>query len=179
MAKFLPPKARVVVFTGMLQSEIQSKEVTSFSSAFEQFSSGGRVLEVIENHENVEEAFEKCSSLLKRVRKLDGMYISTATCLPICSALDAAGLAGRVKLVTTDLFPAMVPWFERGTILASIYQRPYVQGQTAVGLVMDHLLGGRPFPRTCYLTPLVALRSNLKTFREISNKENSDEADSR
>jgi LacI family transcriptional regulator len=66
------------------------------------------------------------------------------------------------------LFPDMVPWFERGTILASIYQRPYMQGQTAVRLVVDHIVSGHPFPPVCYLNPLVVLRSNLYMFREIS-----------
>lgn len=168
MGKFIHGKAGVVIFTGMLQSEIQSKEVSSFSSAFEQFSNGGKVIEVIENHESEEEAFEKCSSLLRRVRRIDGMYISTANCLPVCAALDAAGLADRVKLVTTDLYPDMVPWFERGTILASVYQRPYTQGQTAVRLIVDHIVSGHPFPPAFYLSPSVVLRSNLHTFREVS-----------
>lgn len=174
MGKFIRRSARVVIFTGMLQHEVHSREVKSFSDAFEEFSNGGKVIEVIENHESEEEAFEKCVSLLKRVRHIDGMYISTVNCLPVCAALDAAGLAERVKLITTDLFPAMVPWFERGTILASIYQRPYMQGQTAVRLIVDHIVSGLAFPRACYLNPLVALRSNLCTFREVSFKKNTE-----
>ncbi|MGA2986249.1 MAG: substrate-binding domain-containing protein [Terriglobia bacterium] len=176
MGKFIRSAARVVIFTGMLQHEIHYREVRSFSEAFEQFSHGGRVIEVIENHESEEEALEKCTSLLKRERHIDGMYISTVNCLPVCAALDAAGLAERVKLVTTDLFPDMVPWFERGTILASVYQRPYMQGQTAVRLIVDHLVSGLPFPPACYLNPLVALRSNLCMFREVSHEKDTEGA---
>jgi LacI family transcriptional regulator len=170
MGKFVRRAARVVIFTGMLEHEVHYKEVRSFSETFEQFSNGGKVIEVIENHESETEALEKCTSLLKRVRKIDGMYISTVNCLPVCAALDAAGLAGKVKLVTTDLFPDMVPWFKRGTILASVYQRPYMQGQTAVRLIVDNIVSGLPFPPACYLNPLVALRSNLCTFREVSQE---------
>jgi LacI family transcriptional regulator len=168
LGKFIGRAARVVIFTGMLQHDIHCREVRSFSDAFGQFSNGGKVIEVIENHESEEEAFEKCTSLLKRVRHIDGMYISTVNSLPVCAALEAAGLAEKVKLVTTDLFPDMVPWFERGTILASVYQRPYMQGQTAVRLIVDHIVSGAPFPHVCYLTPLVALRSNLRMFHEVS-----------
>lgn len=168
LGKFVRQGARVVIFTGMLQHEVHWREVRSFTGAFEQFSDGGRVIEVIENHESEEEAFEKCASLLKRVKGIDGMYISTVNCLPVCAALDAAGAAEKVKLVTTDLFPDMVPWFERGTILASVYQRPFMQGQTAVRLIVDHIVSGLPFPPACYLNPLVALRSNLCMFRELS-----------
>lgn len=167
MSKFLRPKARVAISTGMLQHEIHYREIRSFTDAFEKFSNGGKVIEVIENHESEEEAFEKCASLLKRVRRIDGMYISTANCMPVCTALDAAGLADKVKLVTTDLFPAMFPWFERGTICASVYQRPYRQGQTAVRLIVDHIIRGQPFPTSFYLNPSVVLRSNLHMFREL------------
>ena len=171
MARFLHDGFRVVVFTGMIENEIHSREVRSFCEAFQQFAPRGRVLEVIEHHDDEAEAYEKCAALLGRTgSSVDGIYLSTANCLPVLAALDAAGAADKVKLVTTDLFPGMVPWFERGTILASIYQRPYIQGQTALRLIVDHLVNGLPFPPTCYLNPLVALRSNLRMFREISHQ---------
>jgi LacI family transcriptional regulator len=170
LGKFMCQPARVVVFTGMLQHQIHSREVKSFSKAFSEFSAGGKVIEVIENHESEQEAFEKCASLLQRVRDLNAIYISTVNCLPICAALDAAGLADKVKLITTDLFPDMVPWFERKTILASVHQQPFMQGQTAVRLIVDHIVSGVPFPPICYLNPLVALQSNLCMFREISSQ---------
>lgn len=169
MAKFIPRKPRVVIFTGSLHSEIQAREVNSFCQAFEMFSNGGRVLEVVEDHDSPGETLEKCVSLLKRVGRIDGMYISTNNCLPVCAALEAGGMGEKVKLVTTDLFPEMVPWFDRGTIFASVYQRPFTQGQMAVRLVVDHLLDGRPFPPPRYLEPTIVLRSNLHLFREVAH----------
>jgi LacI family transcriptional regulator len=68
----------------------------------------------------------------------------------------------------------MVPYFEKGTIFASIHQRPYVQGQTAVRLAVDHLVSGRPIPPSRYLNPAIVLRSNLPLFREIREAELSD-----
>ena len=171
MGKFLPREARVAVMTGILRVSNHQREVQGFAEAFAHFSLGGQIVDILEDHEHEEEAFKKCRALLRNAKRLDGIYVSTANCLPVCAALQAAGVTEKVKLITTDLFPQMVPWFERGTILASIHQRPYLQGQTAVRLIVDNLVNGLPFPPTRYLSPIPVLRSNLDSYREITRTE--------
>lgn len=61
----------------------------------------------------------------------------------------------------------MSPYFEKGTITASIYQQPHRQGQLAVRLLADNLTGRMPFPPTVHLSPGVVMSSNLHLFREI------------
>jgi LacI family transcriptional regulator len=97
---------------------------------------------------------------------LGGIYVSTVNCLPVCRALKDNKMAGRVRLITTDLFPEMAPYLKRGTIRASIYQDPYLQGQTAVRLLTDFLLSGGEMPRNHFLNPGIVLRTNLALFRE-------------
>ncbi|HEV2498269.1 MAG TPA: LacI family DNA-binding transcriptional regulator [Terriglobia bacterium] len=171
MAKFLPPKPDVAVLTGQFLTEDHRKKVQAFAEMFQQLSPGGRLVEVLEGHDDEDETFQKVYALLGRHQSLKGIYVSTANCLPVCHAVGARGLHGKVKLITTDLFQAMVPYLEKGTILASIHQRPYVQGQVAVRLVVDHLANGRPIPPSYYLTPHLVLRSNLRLFREIRRDE--------
>ena len=169
MAKFVPANSRVAIVTGMLQVEDHRRKTKGFCEALPRFCHGGQVIEVIENHEDEEEARQKCAALLDRFPALDGLYVSTVNCLPVCEALDAAGLAGKVRLITTDLFPKMSPYFEDGTISASMYQRPHVQGQTAVRVAVDHLVNGVPIRSSYYLNPQIVLQSNISLFREISS----------
>jgi LacI family transcriptional regulator len=166
MARFVAPGAKVAVITGMLRTEDHREKTEGFCLMFPQWSEGGSVVEVIENHEDADESFQKCLDLLGRCPDIAGLYVNTALCLPACYALRACGLAGKVRLITTDLFEEMVPFFEKQTIHASIYQRPYVQGQTAVRLIIEHALHGRPIPTTYYLNPAIVMRSNLYLFRE-------------
>jgi LacI family transcriptional regulator len=77
------------------------------------------------------------------------------------------GITGKVKLITTDLFAEMEPYFKKGTITASIYQQPHRQGQMAVRLMADHLVSKVPFPPTVHLSPGVVMSSNLYLFREM------------
>jgi LacI family transcriptional regulator len=167
MGKFLPPNSKVAVVAGMLTALDHRRKTDGFSDAFPRHCSGGEIISILEAHEDEDESFQKTFDLLGRVPGLDGIYVNTVNCLPVCRALGARQLAGKVKLITTDLFAEMAPYFERGTISASIYQQPYRQGQIAVRLVADHLTSQTSLPPTVHLSPGVVMSSNLRLFREI------------
>jgi LacI family transcriptional regulator len=175
MAKSLPQGSRVAVVTGMLQTEDHRRKAGGFLEAFPNFSRGGEVVSVVEGHDDEQETFQKSLALLQSTKDIHGLYVSTANCLPVCAAVEAAGLGGTVHLITTDLFPPMVPYIENGTITASIHQLPYLQGQIAVRLIVDHIIYGRPFPPFRYLSPGIVLKSNLRLFREIRPAEAQDQ----
>jgi len=167
MGKFVPPGSKVAVVAGMLTAEDHRKKTDGFSEAFPRHCPGGKIANVIEGHEDEDESFQKTFDLLGRVPTLAGLYVNTVNCLPVCRALGARGLAGKVKLITTDLFAEMSPYFEKGTITASIYQQPHRQGQLAVRLMADNLTSKALFPPTVHLSPGVVMSSNLHLFREI------------
>jgi len=167
MTKLLGAKAVVAVITGSTITEDHRKKVQAFSESFTRFSPQSRILEVVQGHDDEDETFQKVYDLLGRHPHLGGLYVSTANCLPVCHAIGAASLRDKIKVIATDLFREMVPYFERGPILASIHQRPYLQGQVAVRLVVDHLVNDRPIPSAYFLTPHVVLQSNMHLFREL------------
>src|SRR5580692_5481586 len=165
MGKFAPPGSKVAVIAGMLSAEDHRQKTAGFSDAFPRHCPGGQIASVVEGHED--ESFQKTFDLLGQVPTLAGLYVNTVNCLPVCRELGARGLAGRTKLITTDLFAEMSPYFEKGTITASIYQQPHRQGQMAVRLMADHLSSKEPFPTNIHLSPGVVMSSNLHLFREI------------
>jgi len=167
MAKFVPPGSKVAVVAGMLTAEDHSKKTSGFSETFPKHCAGGKIVAVLEGHEDEDESFQKTFDLLRRVPTLAGIYVNTVNCLPVCRALGARNLGGKVRLITTDLFLEMSPYFRKGTIAASIYQHPHRQGQIAVRLMADHLAGKVSFPPAVHLSPGVVMSSNLHLFREI------------
>jgi LacI family transcriptional regulator len=168
MAKFLPPNSETAVITGMLATEEHQRKVEGFCAAFEGDCPGGSVVAVVEAHESEKESYRKTSALIARRQNLRGIYVSTVNCLPVCRALHDSKLTGRVRLITTDLFQEMIPRLEDGTIAASIYQNPYLQGQMAVRSLVDYFINGAPLQPMCYLSPAVILRTNVNLFREAS-----------
>ena len=167
MGKFVPRGSKVAVVTGMLSTEDHRRKTDGFSEAFPRHCPGGKIVKVVEGHEDEDESFQKTFDLLGRGSGLAGIYVNTVNCLPVCRALGARGLAGKIKLITTDLFAEMSPYFQKGIITASIYQQPHRQGQIAVRLMADNLTGKVPLPTIIHLSPGVVMSSNLHLFREI------------
>ncbi len=169
MADFVPAGTKVAIVTGMLKTIDHREKAEGFTASFDDLSKGGTVVEVVEAHEHPEESFRKTRALLERVPELAGIYVNTVNCLPVCRALSEAGLAGKVRVIATDLFRKMIPAIQAGVIAASIYQQPYVQGQLAVRALAEYLLHGAELPRTHYLNPSIILRANLNLFREANS----------
>jgi LacI family transcriptional regulator len=167
MGKLVPRASKVAVVAGMLTAEDHRKKTDGFSEAFPRHCTGGKIAGIIEGHEDEDESFQKTFDLLRRIPNLAGLYVNTVNCLPVCRALGARGLAGKVKLITTDLFAEMSPYFQKGTITASIYQQPHRQGQIAVRVMADNLTNKIHFPPAVHLSPGVVMSSNLHLFREM------------
>ena len=166
LSKFIPRKSDVAVITGMLQTQEHRQKVEGFKVRFAECSMAGVNVQVLEAHESEVESYRKTRELLNQRPNLRGIYVTTVNCLPVCRAVHEAG-RDDVRLITTDLFPQMVPFFESGIIGASIYQDPYTLGQSAVRLLVDHLVDKVPIRDANYLNPGIVLRSNLGLFREI------------
>jgi LacI family transcriptional regulator, galactose operon repressor len=171
MAKSLPNGSKVAVVAGMLSAEDHRKKTEGFSEAFPKYSPGGEIAAVIEGHEDEAESFQKTWALLGEFPGLAGLYVNTVNCLPVCRALRERCVAGRLKLITTDLFPEMASHLQGGTITASIYQHPYLQGQIAVRVLADHLANRLKLPPIVHLSPEMVMASNFHLFREIRNSE--------
>jgi LacI family transcriptional regulator len=167
MARFAPAGSKVAVITGMLTADEHRLKTEGFCEAFVDNSDGGTIAAILEGHESELQSYRKTVELLTVHPDLRGIYVNTVNCLPVCRAVSRRSGAGQIQTIATDLFPEMLPYFKRGTISASIYQDPYLQGQTAVRLLVDFLSNGRAIPPACYLNPAIALRSNLHLFREV------------
>lgn len=167
MGKFVRPDSKVGVVAGMLTTEDHRKKTDGFSEGFLRHCPGGKIVSVIEGHEDEAESFQKTSDLLRRFPQLDGLYVNTVNCLPVCRALGEQGFEGKVRLITTDLFAEMAPYFQKGIITASIYQHPYRQGQIAVRLIADNLINQVHVPPAAHLSPGVVMSTNLHLFREM------------
>jgi len=178
LGKLVPSRSKVVVLAGMLTAEDHRRKAEGFSETFPRHCPGGLISGVIECHEDEEESFKKTLDLLRRNLDLAGIYVNTVNCLPVCRAVETARVEGKVKVITTDLFREMSPYFEKGTIAASIYHQPHRQGQIAVRMMADHLISKIDFPPSVPLSPAVVMSSNMHLFREM-RPSNSHPADGR
>ena len=82
-------------------------------------------------------------------------------------AIEKEGRAGQAAVITTDLFPALIPFIRSGKVSPSIYQRPRAQGRLAFQALYEFLAEGTCPPLRHRLSPHIILASNLDLFLEM------------
>jgi LacI family transcriptional regulator len=179
LGKALREKGTVAILTGQLGTQDHAEKLRGFAATLATFAPHLSLLPAVESHESPEEAYRTTLSLLDRKPYPHGIYISTANSLPVLRALKERKMLGRVEVIATDLFPELVPFVESGCILATLYQRPFTQGKTAMETLMRHLVDGiKPEPIT-RLAPHIVLRSNLPLFVDRLTSDAERDADER
>lgn len=164
LAKTIKENGSVATITGNLSTLDHAEKVRGFAATLATLAPHLTLVPAIESHERPKEAYQAAVALLSRKPRPLGIYISTANSVPVLRALEEHKLLDAIQVVTTDLFPDLIPLFESGKILATLYQRPFTQGKVAFETLAQYLLNGvRPKPST-RLAPHIILRSNLPLF---------------
>jgi len=160
----LVQEGSVAVVTGDLNTLDHAEKLRGFAATLAVMAPRLQLLPAVESHEQPEQAYRYTLSLLTRKPPPLGIYINTANSLPVIAAIEERDLLGRVQLVTTDLFPEIVPLIESGGVLATLHQRPFTQGKMAFETLVRYLVDqSNPSTRT-RLAPHIVLRSNLSLF---------------
>ncbi|HMG85393.1 MAG TPA: LacI family DNA-binding transcriptional regulator [Terracidiphilus sp.] len=160
----LQTPSRVATITGELATFDHAEKLRGFAAGLAMLAPHLTLLPVVESHESPEDAYRQSMALLKAKTRPDAVYISTANSLPVLRALEELKLLGRVQVITTDLYPELIPLLESGKVLATLYQRPEAQGKTAFETLIGHLMDKDKPVKTHRFAPHIILRSNLPLF---------------
>jgi LacI family transcriptional regulator len=169
MGNFLPDNARVIVFIGMHATVDHEQKLRSFRRSFREFCPKGEIVSTVETHDKPNEAYLKCRKILEQHRDVKGIYVATANSMPVMKALEESAMSGKIKVISTDLFPAMVPYLRSRTIAATIHQRPREQGARALQALVRFLTDKLRPATQISVNPAIVMRSNLDLFTAHSS----------
>ena len=93
-----------------------------------------------------------------------GIYISSANSVPVIEKIIAAGQAGKIKIVASDVFPKLSEYIRNGTVAATIFQNPYRQAKLAVMNLYYHMAENREIPESLEVTPQIVMNGNLEIY---------------
>lgn len=141
-----------------------SEKCNAFTASLSSLYPEIQIVSQIEDHDVEAEAYRKCRELFREHPDLDGAYITTEASMPVLRAARDAGILKNLTIITTDLFPQLVPEIRSGTVTATIYQRPRTQGRLAFRALYQHLVEGQTPPEQITLVPHLVMRSNLDFF---------------
>jgi len=173
LGRALQKPANVAVITGDLSTQDHAEKVGGFAATLATIAPHLSLLPVFETRDRPKDARQQTLGLLRRKGRPAGLYISTANSLPVLRTLEEHKALANMEIVTTDLFPELIPFLETGRILATLYQRPATQGRAVLESLMRYLLDGvAPQPVT-RIAPHIVLRSNLPLFADRLNERES------
>ena len=155
---------QLATFAGDLTTLDHAEKLRGFAANLAVFAPHLSLLPAMESHEKPTVAHRQATTLLSRKPYPLGIYVSTANSIPILRALEEKHLLGEIQVITTDLFPELLPYIESGKVLATLYQRPFAQGKTALELLLRYLVQATAPDVTTRLAPHIILRSNLSLF---------------
>jgi LacI family transcriptional regulator len=148
-----------------------AQKYDAFKSTMERLHPSLKVLAPIEDHDDEALAYERSTELIRSNPNLAGIYVSTEASIPVINAVRDQGLIGKITIITTDLFPALVESIRSGEVVATIYQRPRTQGRMAFRVLYDFLVeGGCPTQQTTF-APHLVMHGNLDFFLHRSSIE--------
>lgn len=157
----------VVLVTGDLSTNDHAEKVRGFQESLAGMQSPLELARIVEAHDQPDQAYQKTRECLSEHPDLRAVYVSTANSIPVLRALDESGVLDRIAVMTTDLFPALVPLIRSGRLLGTVYQRPREQGRMAFQALYKFLVEGTCPQVRHRLPPHIILRSNLELFLEM------------
>jgi LacI family transcriptional regulator len=174
MGRFLGARAGSIAVTvfDMAITE-HAEKYSAFRSTLETFYPKLHPLKPIEDHDVEKEAYRKSRKVFEEHPDLVGIYVTTEASIPVLKAAQDAKLLERLTIITTDLFPDLVPYIRQGAVVATIYQRPRAQGQMALRMLHEFLAEGGRRSHQVALAPHLVMRGNLDFFLRRQLQESS------
>lgn len=171
MELYPKPVRRALLVAGDLNTADHADKARGFRDFAAASRSSMELASIVEAHDDPDRALRLTRDALSTDPQIDGVYVCTANSMPVIEALRETGRLGRTTLVTTDLFPELVPYLRSGEVLATLYQRPITQGRLAFQSLYRFLVEGVCPPLRRRLAPHIIMRSNLDLFLELKPEE--------
>jgi len=153
----------IMVVTGDLSVTNHREKVEAFQATLKKFFPARATLPVIEAHDDKAEAHMRSLQQLRSHRDLAACYVTTGNSIPVLKALDEM-LLHNPFIVTTDLFPELLPFLRGGTVFGTLYQQPRSQGALAYRALYQQLNSLPILPRSIRLDPYLITRASLDAF---------------
>jgi LacI family transcriptional regulator len=163
-SRVIQRQGSLAVITGELTTSDHAEKLRGFAANLAVFAPHLSMLPAIESKDKPALAYRQALALLARAPEPLGIYVSTANSLPVLRAMEEKGALGKIQIITTDLFPELVPFIESGALLATLYQRPFTQGKMALDLLLSYLVNGKKPDLRTRIAPHMIMRSNLSLF---------------
>ena len=155
-------ETKVGILTGSSHILCHTERIAGFTETVRSHYPHICIAEILENHDNDKESYEKVEQLLTRRPDINALYFTAAGVYGGCQAVRSLGLSGNIKIFTYDNVETTAELVRTGVITATICQQPFVQGYRPLELLSRYLLEGAAPEEEFYYTDIdIRIRENI------------------
>jgi LacI family transcriptional regulator len=156
------------IFIGMSEDIHHRMKVDGFRSFQSSFACP--VIGVFETHDDPDVAYAQMRDLVAAHPEVGGIYVAIDnSSSDICRFLVDSRLAGKIKVVSTGVFPAIGAFLQRGVIQASLSQSTVEQGRLAVHALFHYLTEEILPDHEVLAPPFIAVNSNFDLWSPVAS----------
>jgi ribose transport system substrate-binding protein len=149
---------------GALNSYIQNLRMAGFLEAIKG-EIGIQVVQIVDGQNVLEIAMTAAENLMTANPDLNLVYTTgEPATLGAIAAIEASGLAGRVKLFGWDLHKSVIAAIDKGIALGIVQQDPFMQGYKGVEYALK-ILKGEAVPEELIIPVVIVTKDNVDQFR--------------
>lgn len=166
MCKLVGPTGKVGIITGFFAVEAHQLRVKGFEDALHKGCPQAVIVGRVENQDKAEIAYQEAKDFMTAHADLAGLIAIAGSPFGAARAVDEAGKAGKVHVVTFDAVDETMDYVEKGVIDATIGQDPDAQGHDPAIRLYNYLVAGQvpPYGRL-YTRSDVITKANAAQFR--------------
>lgn len=162
MGKLLPNGGRVAIIISSHNLTCHQERLSGFKQKISACHPGIEIVEIAENADRDDLAFQSTFRFVQKYPDLDGIYIAGGGILGMGQALKATGKAGKLKVICHDFIDDAVRLLKDGTIDFAIGQNPERQGYLLVSLLFNYLVKKEQPPKFVEMPVEIAIGDSLK-----------------
>lgn len=135
-------KGKVAIITGLFSVEAHELRRKGFEDTIKSDYPGITILPAVENKDQADVAYAEAQAFMTANPDLAGIYITAGGPFGAAKAVDEAGQAGKIKIVSFDFVDETMAYVQKGVITGTIGQDPYAQGHDPAIRLYNMIVGG-------------------------------------
>jgi ribose transport system substrate-binding protein len=164
MAEAIGGKGKVAIITGFFAVEAHELRRTGFVDKCKAEFPDIEIVGEVENLDKGDTAYTQAQDFMSANPDLAGIYVTAGGPFGAAAAVEDAGMAGKVWVVSFDFVDETMEFVKKGVIYATIGQDPFAQGHDPAVRLYNMMVGGE-YPEC----------GRLVTRADIVTKENIDQ----
>jgi ribose transport system substrate-binding protein len=142
MAEVLKGKGKVAIITGLFSVEAHELRRKGFEDELAKEAPGITIVGRVENKDKADTAYSQAQDFMTANPDLSAIYVTAGGPFGAAKAVQDAGKAGTVKIVSYDFVDETMDFVKSGVITGTLGQDPFAQGHDPAIRLYNYLVGG-------------------------------------